>query len=197
MIHHSMRKFFFSLMYHFQKPRWDTNQTPPEVIEQFKQLPKYGHALDLGCGTGTNCIYMARLGWQVTGIDFIKKPIRTARKKAKQAGVAENTHFIHGDVTQLDQYQIPPSQFALDMGCLHGLSPQGRLDYAAGLNKILEPGAVYMILAFQPAESRGQNIGLSIEEIRTLFGNHFCILKYEDDPKPQLWYWLKKKPCAV
>ena len=192
-----MRKLFFSLNYHFQKPRWDTNKTPPEVVEQFKHLPGSGHALDLGCGTGTNCIYMVQQGWHVTGIDFIKKPIRTARKKAKQAGLTEKTTFIHGDVTKLDQYLIPPSQFALDMGCLHGLSPQGRLDYAAGLSKILDPNAIYMILAFQPTTSRGQTIGLSIQEIRTLFGDHFSILKYEDDPKPQLWYWLKKKPYAA
>lgn len=188
-----MRKFFFSLKYHFQKPRWDTNQTPPEVIEQFKHLPGSGYALDLGCGTGTNCIFIARQGWQVTGIDFIKKPIRTARKKAKRAGVSDRTTFIHGDVTKLDQYPIPSSQFALDMGCLHGLSPQDRLDYAAGLGRVVEPGAIYMILAFRPTTARGQAIGLSIQEVRSLFEENFSILNYEDDPKPQLWYWLKKK----
>ncbi len=188
-----MRRVCFSFKYHFQKPRWDTNRTPPEVIAQFQHLPHSGHALDLGCGTGTNCIYIARQGWQATGIDFIHKAIHTAKKKANQAGVAEHTRFLHGDVTRLDQYAIPAAQFALDMGCLHGLPAQQRQDYAAGLSRILEPGAIYMLLAFQPTISKGQAIGLSIQDVRTLFADHFSILHYEVDTKPQLWYWLTRK----
>lgn len=34
-------------------------------------------ALDLGCGTGDNSIYLAQHGWQVTGVDFVPKIVRS------------------------------------------------------------------------------------------------------------------------
>ena len=32
------------------------------------------HALDIGCGTGTQAVYLARLGWRVTAIDAVDRP---------------------------------------------------------------------------------------------------------------------------
>ena len=70
---------------------WDTNITPPEVMEFIAASPP-GKALDLGCGTGTNAITLARHGWQATGVDFAPKAIRAARRKAKQAGFEIDFH---------------------------------------------------------------------------------------------------------
>jgi 2-polyprenyl-3-methyl-5-hydroxy-6-metoxy-1,4-benzoquinol methylase len=66
---------------------WDTNISPPElveVVEGLRALPA-GRALDLGCGTGTNSLYLARHGWKVTGIDFVAAAIERAREKQSHA----------------------------------------------------------------------------------------------------------------
>jgi len=58
----SWRRILYNLMYRFSAPRWDTGITPPEVvavIEGAAAVPA-GRALDLGCGTGTSTIYLAR-----------------------------------------------------------------------------------------------------------------------------------------
>lgn len=60
---------------------WDTQVTPPEVMEFIARTPP-GKAVDLGCGTGTNAITLARHGWRVTGVDFVPKAILAARAKA-------------------------------------------------------------------------------------------------------------------
>jgi len=39
------------------------------LIEFFSEYPDKGNVLDLGCGQGRNTLALARLGYQVTGID--------------------------------------------------------------------------------------------------------------------------------
>jgi methylase of polypeptide subunit release factors len=62
------RKLFFNLWY-FRDPPWDTGISPPELIDFINSNPP-GKALDIGCGTGTNAIRLAKEGWRVTGVDF-------------------------------------------------------------------------------------------------------------------------------
>jgi len=81
----SWRRMLYNLMYRFGTPRWDTSITPPEVvavIEGDTAIPS-GRALDLGCGSGTNVIYLARHGWEAVGVDFSPVAIAQARQKAK------------------------------------------------------------------------------------------------------------------
>lgn len=187
-----MKKWMYSLMYRFGKPRWNTNITPPEVIETFERFTVPGTALDLGCGTGTNVIYMAQRGWQAIGVDFIAQAINKAREKAKIRGVTHSTHFYHADVTQLDKLNLPVCQFALDMGCFHGQSARGRQDYIRSLSKILSPGSLYMLYAFLPTIGRGGGpVGLSIDDAKRLFSPHFVIERFEQDDY-STWYWMKK-----
>ena len=83
-----MRNWSFDLRYLLDQPPWDTEITPPEVVELVEgEGPSPGRALDLGCGTGTNCVYLARHGWEVVGVDFSVLAIRPARRKARRAGV--------------------------------------------------------------------------------------------------------------
>ena len=84
-----LRRLFFNIWYYqsgiFQTPPWDTGISPPELINYLESHTP-GLALDLGCGTGTNVITMAEYGWQVTGVDFVRRAISKARDKAIHAG---------------------------------------------------------------------------------------------------------------
>jgi SAM-dependent methyltransferase len=91
---------FYRLAYRFGRPRWDTTEPRPELAGLL-QGRRPGRALDLGCGTGTDAIYLASHGWEVTGVDFVPEAITTARTRARAAGSTAN--FVAGDVTRLRQ----------------------------------------------------------------------------------------------
>src|SRR6267378_7088992 len=63
---------------------WDSGISPPELVEWVegpKALPP-GRALDIGCGTGTNCKYLLDHKWDVTGVDFVAQALNKAKLKA-------------------------------------------------------------------------------------------------------------------
>ena len=119
------RRRLFDLMYRFDKPAWDTGITPPEVAAMIDSGVVCGRALDVGCGTGTNALYLAQRGLTVVGVDFSPQAIALAREKAERARVAVDFHVA--DVTRLDSLDIrEPFDFVLDMGCLHSIAAAAR-----------------------------------------------------------------------
>jgi SAM-dependent methyltransferase len=145
-----LRKLFFHASY-LKHPPWDTNQTPPEVLEFIKDKPP-GKALDLGCGTGTNVLTLVQYGWQAIGVDYIPKAIHTARLKAKK--LDESAQFFLSDVTRLVGIE---GQFdlILDIGCYQSLSRKRKKIYQQMINERIVPGGYYMIyLFFRPEDSK-------------------------------------------
>jgi SAM-dependent methyltransferase len=192
-------RLLFWLAYLRGRTPWDTNTTPPELVHMIEgpdALPP-GRALDLGCGTGTNVIYLARHGWEAIGVDFIGKAIRQAERKAQAAGVT--ARFYTGDVTRLDQIQGLTGSFdlALDIGCLHSLTPEQRARYAAGLIQRLRPGGTYLLYAWGPRSQCGQEAGVSPAQIETLFASDLHVVRVEQGAErgwPSAWYWLEHQP---
>lgn len=127
-------------------PPWETGITPPELTAYLSEHAP-GCAIDLGCGSGTNLLAMARAGWQVTGVDFAPRAVRLARKKLRQAGLPGEVRL--GSVGRLEIVQ-PPAGLAgydlvLDIGCYHGLPETARNAYRENLPRILVPGGHYLM----------------------------------------------------
>ncbi|MEP7137749.1 MAG: class I SAM-dependent methyltransferase [Chloroflexota bacterium] len=137
------RRLQFQYWY-FSQPPWDTGISPPELLEFIKDHQP-GRALDLGCGTGTNVITLAKAGWQVTGVDFAPRAIQLAKQKIKKAGVQAEVSV--NDATKLSG--IPgPFDFVLDLGCLHGIPKDGQARYLEQLDRILTPNGFWLMYGF-------------------------------------------------
>jgi len=161
------KKIRFNLAY-FRPPPWDTRVSPPELVAFVETNPP-GTALDLGCGTGTNAIYLAHHDWQVTGIDFAWRAIQIARKRVRQLNLEMDLRV--GDVTRLG-YLLGPYDLILDIGCLHNLDYRSRQAYLDQIKRLLAPRGtylVYLILREKPDDpGRGMLIS-HLEEITKRF----------------------------
>jgi 2-polyprenyl-3-methyl-5-hydroxy-6-metoxy-1,4-benzoquinol methylase len=171
---------------------WDTQITPPEVME-FITNSSPGKALDLGCGTGTNAITLARHGWQVTGVDFVLKAIRQARRKAAAAGL--RIEFNTADVTDLGML-AGGYDYVLDIGCLFTLKQNERVKYACELARLLRPQGDYMLYAWLPRPWKGGMAGLSAEAVESLLSPAFVRTRFvigAEKGYPSAWYWYRRR----
>lgn len=171
---------------------WDTQITPPEVMNFIQTTPP-GRALDLGCGTGTNAITLARHGWEVVGIDFAAKAIRTARRKVSAAGL--KIDFYIADVTDLGMLS-DAFDYVLDIGCLFTLKPKERTPYAQTLARLLKLHGWYMLYAWLPRPWKGKVMGISTEEVKILLSG-ICVKKNmvigKEKGYPSAWYWFRRQ----
>lgn len=179
---------------------WDHTDPPPEVIDLAEQIP-VGRALDLGCGFGRASIFLARLGWQVDGVDFVAQAIQEAKIRAMQAGVSERARFFQAPVTQLDFLQ-GHYDFALDVGCAHSLTKDELMAYHQELLRLLKPGAVFLLFTHLNEETNETEEQDWIDEnhIHLIFSEGFHLEKAEygqtqvkdKDPWRSAWFWFRK-----
>jgi len=69
------------------------------LVAEVSSLPP-GRALDLACGEGQNSIWLATLGWTVTGVDFSSVAIEKARARAEREDV--EVEFVCSDLLELE-----------------------------------------------------------------------------------------------
>ena len=184
----------FDLQYLLHRPPWDTQVTPPEVVELLDEgSVRPGRALDLGCGTGTNSVALAQYGWTVVGVDFSMVAIRRARRRARRAGIS--CQFYRADVTDL-AFLAHPFDLALDIGCLHSVPAGGWVAYATEVARLVRPGGLYMLYAFVPGDGPGPS-GIAPGEVHSLFTAAFTLARQEggDDPTGprSAWYWMQRR----
>ena len=56
------------------------------LVENVNLLPK-GQVLDVAMGTGANAVYLARMGFEVEGVDISAEAVNTALELARKSGV--------------------------------------------------------------------------------------------------------------
>lgn len=185
-------KRFFDRAYRRGRTPWDTGVTPPEVVEEVSTLEP-GRALDLGCGTGTNVLWLVRRGWTAVGVDFSALAIESARRKADSTADAA---FIEGDVTRLHELGVVgPFDLVLDIGCFHSVPMRRRDDYVRGVAAVARPGARMMIFAFGgwfrwPGSTRTRE-----PEIHRRFGGAFELERVVRGRHPagSAWFYLRRR----
>jgi SAM-dependent methyltransferase len=174
-------RLIFGLMYRIGFTPWEGHKLPTRLrnlIEGETALAK-GKALEVGCGTGNTSIYLARNGWDVTGVDFVNRAIQRARMKTEAAGVS--VRYIRADVTQLGAYGVGTGfHLVSDSGCMHGLSGEGRDAYVKELSAIVVSGGRLILAGFAEGKRRGPR-GFNRPEIERRFAGGWEIVEGGED----------------
>ena len=109
-----------------------------------RQTP--GCALDIGCGSGVDSVFLATQGWTVTSLDFMPKALQMTRARAKKEGV--ELTVIEGDVSNLSL--TGTFDLIVDAGCLHSIRPPAkRKAYRERIGRWLNKDGDYVLRHFE------------------------------------------------
>jgi SAM-dependent methyltransferase len=166
---------------------WDVKRPDSHLVEIVKGTPiRPCRALELGCGTGTNAIWLARQGFDVTAMDLSETALEQAR--AKQG--SDDCDFVLADFFD---GPLPGTDFGFvfDLGCLHGFSQAEHRDrLARRIAHCLREGGFWLNIsssldgqAVCPSRLSACQITAAVEpyfEILSLTATHLDNLSVED-----------------
>jgi SAM-dependent methyltransferase len=116
---HDDSQSFWDAHYTRHPDVWSGDPNPVLVDELADRSP--GTALDLGCGEGSDAIWLAGRGWRVTAVDVSAVALTRAAERAEAAGVADRITWDRHDLDET----FPVGSF--DLVTAHYLhSPQHR-----------------------------------------------------------------------
>lgn len=151
---------------------WELGKPRPLLVEFVeKGLVKKGKTLDICCGAGTNTVYLAEKGFEVTGIDISSKAIEYAKEKAEQARV--KISFMVIDFLDLP-FSDAEFDFVFDMGCFHHVEIDDRPKYIKGVHRVLKKGGSYLLTCFSYRNGPAWN-HFTRKQISDLFSGYFEI----------------------
>lgn len=151
---------------------WELGKPRPILVEFVeKGLVRKGKTLDICCGAGTNTVYLAEKGFEVTGIDISPKAIEYAKEKAEQAHA--KISFMVQDFLGLP-FSDAEFDFVFDMGCFHHVEIEDRPKYIRGVHRVLKKGGSYMLTCFSNKNGPAWN-HFTRKQIVDLFSDYFEI----------------------
>jgi SAM-dependent methyltransferase len=161
----------FSKAYATNQKPWDSGEVSIELTRVLDagQLPGKT-LLEIGCGTGTNAIELARRGYDVTAVDFVPQAVDAAREKAKAAKAT--IKFSVADALKDDLGG--PYDVLFDRGVYHSLRKLDLKKLQQVLEKITRKGTRWLTLAGNAKETTEYGPPrVSEEEFRAELGGLF------------------------
>ncbi|MEV5988551.1 class I SAM-dependent methyltransferase [Streptomyces sp. NPDC052051] len=118
---------------------WEISNPSQELVGFLTSRPPGDGrtAVDLGCGTGSDVIELARQGYRATGFDLSPCAVEIATGRAAEQDVT--AAFQVADVLALPLAD-GSVDLVVDRGCFHHLGDDDRARYAAEVGRVLKPG---------------------------------------------------------
>ncbi len=111
------------------------------LAEVLRQHAPGRRVLDLGCGTGRHAVGLARLGFEVTGVDVSEYALGRARLAAAEAGVTVRLH--RADV--LGNWTCPPADAVVCVQAFGWGQDADQLRLLRRIRRLLAPGGLLVL----------------------------------------------------
>jgi SAM-dependent methyltransferase len=160
----------FDDAYQTRTAPWVIGEPQPAIVELQRAGRIRSKVLDIGCGTGEHTILLARLRYDVLGVDFSPKAIEQAKANARQKGV--DARFEVADAMNLDPGYA--YETILDSALFHIFDQADRVRYVNSLRGALRQGGVVHVLALSDA-GRGFGPQVSGADIRAAFAEGWAL----------------------
>ena len=134
---------------HYQRQGTGRGVPSPHMVAELAGLP-VGTALDAGCGTGADAVWLARQGWEVTAIDISPAAVGQAERlaAAEAPDVAARISWVVADLTAWE----PPQQYDLVVSqYVHPDAPFS--EFVARLAYFVAPGGTLFVAGHDRADS--------------------------------------------
>jgi cyclopropane fatty-acyl-phospholipid synthase-like methyltransferase len=154
-------------------PAWEIDGPQSEIVRLAEHGEIRSPVLDAGCGTGDNSLYLAGLGLEVVGVDFVPAAIEKALSKAKERSLAAT--FLVWDALKLQRLKRRFNT-VIDAGFFHVLPAKKRPDFVMSLASVLDSGGTFFMTCFSEHEPGTWGpLRLTQAEIRESFGQGWRI----------------------
>lgn len=195
----------YDLLYRIGAARWQRGWDKgvgPELVglvESGRLTPSTlppGRAVDLGCGTGGNALFLAEHGFDAVGVDFSRVAVEQAQRAAERLGLADRARFVVGDVTaERSPGADGPFDLVVAYNTLQDLWGRARPAMAATVRRLSRPGTVVVLWCYYGTKRelplvsfRGPSwvapfVVTPGEEV-ALFGDDFAMERL-DEPAPE------------
>lgn len=186
-------RWAYNLMYRRGAP-WEMGPRPELVSLVADGTFPPGRAIDLGCGSGANAIFLAERGFDVTGVDFSEVALAKAERAAAGLPPETRPRFLQADLTAPTLPGVEGVfDLVVDYGTLDDLRGEKRLAMAGWFERLTRPGGRALLWCFYgPFDDlpwfriRGQSRmagGLAAGEEHTLFAHAFEIVRHAEPPE--------------
>jgi methyl halide transferase len=157
-------------------------------------------ALDIGCGTGDNVIWLTQEGFEVTGADYSEIAIGSSRAKAKDSGIDANFYVI-----DFLKEKVPgaPFGFIFDRGCFHSFDDiDDRNTYARNVSDHLKSGGLWLTLTgnvddgrleIGPPKLTAKDLVGAVEPFFEIISLNSSTFDSNDEHPSKIWVCLMKK----
>jgi len=154
-------------------PAWDIGRPADELQKLVREgTVRSCRAVDLGCGSGTDAIFLASHGFDVTAIDISPTALSQAQEKARKAGVS--VRWVLADVVAPPD--LGPFDFIYDRGCYHNVRDQNLTAYVDTVRRFSHPGTKFLLLSARRDEhAPAEYPGVTEEEFRYDFLSWFDV----------------------